>query len=304
MLIYCKNFIQRFDKDDGIPYYSKDDFIGLKCEENTFNNSLDIEVHYFFYNYENYKKDKLIIFCPGIGPGHTAYLREIELLCKKGYRVLTLDYVGCGSSKGESLLSINEPTRDVIELINLLHFDEEIILIGHSLGGYTSLNVINLLPQIKKAVIISGFVNIINELRGYVKFKILAKKAQRFEEKINPEYADIDNLTYLEKTTDKLLFIHSNDDQMVSYFYNTYRIEKLNNPNLSFKIVKDKKHNPQYSKEALNNMNMWIGRYYNLIDQGELKTIEDKKNYFLDKPIAKMTEQDEEIWDLILKFII
>ena len=32
--------------------------------------------------------------------------------------------------------------------------NEEMILIGHSLGAYTSLNVINLLPQIKKAVII------------------------------------------------------------------------------------------------------------------------------------------------------
>ena len=245
--LYRKNFIQRFDKEDGIPYYSKEDFDGLKCEEKTFNNSLGIEVHYFFYNYENYKKDKLIIFCPGIGPGHTAYLAEIELLSKAGYRVLTLDYTGCGASKGETLLSINEPTRDVIELINLLHINEEMILIGHSLGAYTSLNVINLLPQIKKAVIISGFVNVSDELMGFVKFRFLANAAKRDEKKRDKEYGNIDNWKYLKSTSDKLLFIHSTDDKMVNFKYNTKRVMKLNNPNLSFKIVEGKKHNPNYS---------------------------------------------------------
>ena len=301
--LYRKNFIQRFDKDDGIPYYSKEDFVGLNCLENTFNNSLGIEVHYFFYNYENYKKDKLVIFLPGIGPGHTAYLAEIELLCKAGYRVLTLDYTGCGTSKGETLLSINEPTRDVIELINLLHSSEEIILIGHSLGAYTSLNVINLLPQIKKAVIISGFVNISDELMGFVKFRFFANAAKRDEKKRDKEYGNIDNWKYLKHTTDKLLFIHSTDDKMVNFKYNTKRVMKLNNPNLSFKIVEGKKHNPNYSCEAIKTMNEWLGNYYYLINQGELKTIEDKNNYFLDKPISKMTSQDQEIWDSIFDFI-
>ena len=302
--LYRKNFIQRFDKDEGIPYYSADDFNGLKCEEKTFNNSLDIEVHYFFYYYENYMKDKLIIFCPGIGPGHTSYLAEIELLCKAGYRVLTLDYVGCGSSKGETLLSINEPTRDVIELINLLHLNEEIILVGHSLGAYTSLNVINLLPTIKKAVIISGFINISDELMGFVKVRFLANAIKNYERKINKEYGNINNWKYLKNTSDKLLFIHSTDDNIVSYKYNTQRVMKINNPHLSFKIVTNKKHNPNYSSDAIKNMNEWLSQYYSLISKGELKNIEEKKNYFLDKPISQMTHQDEEIWDVILKFIL
>ncbi len=300
---YCQNFIQRFDKDEVIPYYSADDFKGLKCEEKTFNNSLGIEIHYFFYSYENYKKDTVIIFCPGIGPGHTAYLTEIELLCQEGYRILTLDYTGCGSSKGETLLSINEPTRDVVELINLLQLNEEIILIGHSLGAYTSLNVINLLPQINKAVIISGFVSVSDEMMPFVKLRLLANPVKRFEKKVNPEYGNINNWQYLKNTKDKLLFIHSTDDTMVNYKYNTKKVMRLNNPNLSFKIVEGKKHNPNYSYDAIKNMNEWMGGYFNLINKGELKSLEERKNYFSDKPIGKMTEQDKEIWELILHFI-
>jgi len=301
--MYKQNFIQRFDKDEAIPYYSAKDFVGLKCEEKVFINSLSIEVHYFFYYYDNYQKDKIIVFCPGIGTGHTAYLAEIALLCKAGYRVLTLDYTGCGSSKGETLLSINEPTRDLIELFDLLHLDEEIVLIGHSLGAYTSLNVINLSSNITKAVIISGFVSVSDELLAFVKLRFLANKVKKEEMKINPEYGNIDNWKYLKNTTDKLLFIHSIDDQMVSFKHNTKKIMRLNKDNFSFKIVEGKKHNPQYSYDALRNMNEWMGQYYYLINQGELKSLEERKNYFLDKPIGKMTEQDEEIWGLILKFI-
>ena len=299
--MYKDNFIQRFDKDDGIPYYSASDFPGLKCEEKTFNNTLGIEIHYFFYYYANYKSDKIVVFCPGIGPGHTAYLAEIDYLCKAGYRVLTLDYTGCGASKGETLLSINEPTRDVTELLNELHFNEEIVLVGHSLGAYTSLNVINLSHNIKRAVIISGFVSLKAELLGFMKIGLLTIGPRNFEKKVNKEYASINNWNYLKGTTDKLLFIHSTDDQMVSFKYNTNKVMKINNPNLSFRITEGKKHNPNYSYEAINNMNTWMGEYFK--KQSEFKTVEERKNFFIDKPIAKMTEQDPEIMDLVLDFI-
>jgi hypothetical protein len=78
---------------------------------------------------------------------------------------------------------------------------------------------------------------------------------------------------------------------------------KLNNPNLSFKIVEGKKHNPNYSSEALKKMNVWIGQYNHLIRQGDLNTLEERKRYFSDKPIGEMTKQDPEIWDLILNFV-
>ena len=127
---YKESFLQRFDKDEAIPYYSTEDFPGLKCEQGSFKNSSGVIIHYFIYNYDNYNQNKLILFCPGIGPGHTAYFAEINTLCKAGYRILTLDYTGCGESKGKCLKSLNEPTRDVEDLLKHLQIHVPIVLVG------------------------------------------------------------------------------------------------------------------------------------------------------------------------------
>ena len=243
--LYKKNYLRRFDKDGAIPYYSAADFPGLDCAEGAFENSSGVTVRYYTYSYEGYDEKKLLLFCPGIGPGHTAYLSEIETLCRAGYKVLTLDYTGCGSSGGERLPSINAPTRDATELLELFHPREELTVIGHSLGGYTALNLAHLTPAVKKAVILSGFVSISDELMGYVKLRPLANIVKRYEKKLDPCLGSIDNRAYLASTTDKLLWFHSTDDPMVNYKYNAGQVLKLNNPNVRVVTVEGKKHNPQ-----------------------------------------------------------
>ena len=301
--IYKDNFLQRQDKDPAIPYYSHNDFPNLIYEENSFTNSLGIKLNYFFYSYKGYDPNKIVFFCHGLEPGHTAYLTEIELLCKSGYKVLTMDYTGCGSSEGEALPSINRPAKDVIELLDYLKLKEEIVLIGHSLGGYTALSVINQTSSINKAVIISGFVTIASEMLGFVKLHILANVFQRYENKLNPDYKKVNNWKYLKKTNDKILFFHSTDDTMVKYKYNTGKVAKIKNPCLRIYTYEGKKHNPNYSKEGLEYMNMAMGGYYQLLRDGGLKTLEERKQYFADKPIGKMTDQDKDVWKIVLDFI-
>ncbi len=301
--LYEKNFLQRFDKDEAIPYYCADDYPGLVCEEGSFKNSADVVIRYFTYYYEGYDRSRLVLFCPGIGPGHTAYLAEIETVCRAGYRVLTLDYTGCGASGGERLSSANAPTRDAVELLDLLAPSEEIILVGHSLGGYTALNVANLRADVRRAVIISGFVSIADEMMGFVKLRPLANRVKRFEKKLDPRYGAIDNRAYLKTTNDRILWIHSTDDPIVNYRYNAGQVLKIGNPNVRVVTAEGKKHNPQYSEEALRTMNSWMGGYERLVREKQLDTPEARKAYFADKPIGRMTEQDPAVFDEILRFI-
>ena len=149
---YKKNFVCRYDKEAGVPYYAYTDFEGFKQETYSFTNSKGIEIHYFFYYYDSYKEDEIIFFCPGIGPGHVAYFSEIDCLAKRGYKVLTLDYTGCGESKGKILGSLNMPTLDVMDLLDYLKLEKPVVLMGHSLGGYTALNVVNLIKDRKSVV--------------------------------------------------------------------------------------------------------------------------------------------------------
>ena len=301
--IYKKMFLTRYDKDEAIPYYSAGDFPGLKCLEDTFVNSEGVSISYFNYHYDGFDERRLILFCPGMGPGHTAYLSEIEMLCRAGYRVLTLDYTGCGASGGERMTSVNAPARDCIELLEKLDPQEEVIVVGHSLGGYTALTVANVSEKIRKAVILSGFVSISDEMMGIVRFRFLADRVKVFEKKNCPRYGSVDNAMYLKNTDDRILWIHSVDDPMVNYRYNAGQVEKIGNKNVTLITMKGKRHNPQYTMEALSNMNSWIGEYNRKVRAKEFGSLKERKAFFDDKPIGEMTALDSSVTDLILKFI-
>ena len=77
----------------------------------------------------------------------------------------------------------------------------------------------------------------------------------------------------------------------------------MNNPNLSFLLEKGKKHNPNYTKESVDFMNESIDTYMKLLSKNQLKTLEERKEYFKDKTAWMMTNQDENVWSKILQFI-
>ena len=185
--IYQKSLLVRYDKDDAIPYYNVKDFPKLKCRNLSFINSRGKKIHYYFYKEEKSLANPLILFLPGIGPGHIAYFKEIATLCSYKYEVLTLDYEGCGESEGDSLYSLNGPTRDVDDLLNQLKLNRKIIVIGHSLGGYTAINIMNLRRELNKGVVISGFADIKDMVKEKCFIPLLTSLIKSGERKIEKE---------------------------------------------------------------------------------------------------------------------
>ena len=301
--LYIKKFVKRYDKEVGVPYYSHLDFKGLQQEKDAFIDSRGVEVHYFYYYYNNYKEDKVILFCPGIGPGHTAYLAEINQLAKRGYKVLTLDYSGCGESKGDNLGSLNTPTSDVIDLLNHLNLNKPIILIGHSLGGFTALNVINIRKDINKAVILSGFLSIPSLVKTIIKSNFVSSRIFSYEKKAMPQYYNVDNIEFLNHTDDTLLFIQSEDDTMIPYDISLKVVEEIDNPSIKTIKLKNRNHNPNYTESAVNYMNEVFGEYNKLIKDKKIKTDEDKMKFFKDVSLSKLTEQDEDMFGMITNFV-
>ena len=301
--LYRENFMKRYDMDEGIPFPCHTDYPGLVFESGSFRNSEGVDIQYRTYYYEGYERDKLILFCHGLGPGHVPYTVDIEQLCRAGLRVLAFDYAGCGASGGERLTSINAPTRDAAELLEFLDPKEEIIPLGHSLGGYTALNLANHLPYVKRAVIISGFIGISDEMMGFLKLRILADRIKRYEKKLVPRFSALDNRAYLASAKDSILWIHSKDDPVVNYKYNAGRAIRLGNPNVRVITVENKKHMPQYTHEALDTMNAWLGEYYRAVNEKKLVTAEEKRAFFNDKPPKRMMEPDPEVFGEILRFI-
>ena len=301
--IYQKNFLLRYDFDPAIPYYKKEDFKGLKGDENVFTSTRYQEIHYFTYYREPVRFKKTFLFLPGIGPGHKAYLRTINELTTKGYKVITLDYEGCGYSTGNHLPSINQPTLDTIELLNHLKFKNEVVVIGHSLGAYTALNVVNRVNSIKKAIIISGFLNPKYGMIKFVKLPIFASKISKYEASLDNRFNDSMNLDYLKNTSDDIFFIHSIDDPKVSYKHLVPKVSKLHNPHLSFYIEEHKRHNPTYTIEAVKYKDKVLDKYFKLVKKEKLQSEEERKAYFKDISIDKMTEIDPVVINKIISFI-
>ena len=301
--LYKKHFVCRYDKEIGVPYYQTSDFKGLKEESFAFTNSKGIELKYFYFYYDNYRKDKIVLFLHGLACGHAAYFAEIDALARRGYKVLTLDYTGCGDSKGKCLGSLNTPTRDVNELLDYLMLDKPIVLVGHSLGGYTTLNTISLRKEIKKAVVISGFLSIKSIGEALIKNNFFNSHILKYEEKLYPEYKNLNNIDYLKNTTDDIFYVQSEDDAMVPYRIGLEVVESIDNPHIKKLKMSNRKHNPNYTDAAVKYMNEVFGNYYYLLKQKKLKTSEDKINYFKDVSLAKLVEQDEDLFDQIVAFI-
>lgn len=301
--VYINKFVCRYDKEVGVPYYSYKDFKGLKQEAYTFNNSKGIEIHYFFYYYDNYKDDKIILFLPGLGPGHASYMREIETLAKRSYKVLTLDYTGCGESKGPYLGSLNIPTRDTIELLNLLNLDKPIVLMGHSLGGFTALKVAYLRKEITKAVVMSPIVTIRPMIFNASKSKFITHFVLKYERKVGKEIDKIDLINYLKATTDDILFIQSVDDSMVPYETSLKVAEESNNPHIKTIKFENKKHNPNYTLEAVQYMNEVFGAFNRRVMDKAIATDEERIAYFKNISIERLTEQDQNLFNQIEEFI-
>ena len=301
--VYINKFVCRYDKEVGVPYYVYTDFKGLNQEAYTFNNSKRIEIHYFFYYYANYKDDKIILFLPGLGPGHASYMREIETLAKRGYKVLTLDYTGCGESKGPYLGSLNAPTRDTIDLLNLLNLDKPIVVMGHSLGGFTALKVASLKKEINKVVVMSPIVTIRPMIFNASKSKFITHFVLKYERKVEKEYDKIDVPNYLKTTSDDILFIQSVDDPMVPYETSLKVAEESNNPHIQTIKFENRKHNPNYTLEAVQYMNEVFGAFNRRVMDKAIATDEERITYFKDVSIKRLTEQDQNLFNQIEEFI-
>ena len=300
---YLKDFVCRYDKVVGIPYYKVTDFNGLKEEAYSFTNSKGTTIHYFYYYYENYKKDKIILFLPGIGPGHISYLKEINTLAERGYKVLTLDYTGCGETEGQYLGSLNHPTGDVNDLLDCLKIEVPVLLFGHSLGGYTALNVINYRKDITRAVVMSGFVDMKSLLHTFTRSNFIDKYLLKYEKKQEPKYYPINNIELLKETSDDIFFIQSVDDGIVPYSIALQVVESLNNPHIKSLRLENKKHNPNYSESAIKYMDEVFGKYYQLVREKKITTDEERIAYFKDVSLDKLTEQDQNIINQIFDFL-
>ncbi|MCQ2742721.1 MAG: alpha/beta fold hydrolase [Bacilli bacterium] len=300
---YKQLVVHRYDDKPLVKYFSVSDFPGLVAESVSFKGPHGEKLNGFYYSNGAPKEGKLVVFCHGLGPGQKAYMTEIATLALKGYRVLVVDNVGCSMTEGEDTRGMSESLADLDAVLNQLDTKDEITVIGHSWGGFAVSNIRNFHPEIKKVVVISGFIEVekllSQSLHGFT--AIIRKALMRYERKINPKFAMSSALTAFEDNGADVLWFHSRDDYMVS-FEKSFAIakEKIKSPRVEFIEFENKKHNPNYTVDAVSYL---VSTFSKLNGELKDKPFEEQKAFMDTVDFRRMTAQDEEVWAKIFDLI-
>lgn len=310
--IYKAKLFGRCDDTGCAFYFSTRDFTGLKKEPYSFVSSRSNKLQGYFYSYDGYNTDRLIVFDHGYGGGHRSYMKEIELLCRHGYRVFAYDHTGCMESSGDSTGGLAQSLSDLNDCISALRSQEcfrniDISVMGHSWGGFACLNIGAFHNDISHIVVLSGFVSVkkMVEQNFGGPLSVYRKNILALEKNTNPEYFDCDAVTSLKKTNAKALLIYSDNDKNVNKHIHFDMLKTALNgrDGTKFLLVKNKGHNPNYTQRAVTYLNDYLNRLTKESKRKNLCTPEQKLAFLNSFDWHRMTEQDDFVWDEIFDFL-
>ncbi|MBE6536948.1 MAG: alpha/beta hydrolase [Ruminococcaceae bacterium] len=296
----------RCDDTETVFYFSSENFPGLKKESYAFRSSLGHTLQGYIYEYENPISSRLVVFDHGFGGGHLAYMKEIELLARHGYRVFAYDHTGCMESGGESPNGLSQSLSDLNDCIIAIKGDDrfsgtDISVMGHSWGAFSTLNIAMLHPEISHIVAISGFVSVTEMIGTFFSglLKGYRKPVLALESSVNPEFFGFDARKSLADSDTKALLIYSDNDKLCrKKHFDLLKSALDGKENVKLLLVSGKGHNPNYTAEAVKYLGSFSKARAKLMKKKNLSA-EDKARFVASFDWERMTEQDEKIWSEI-----
>ncbi|ABX42356.1 alpha/beta hydrolase [Lachnoclostridium phytofermentans] len=316
--IYQSNFGGRFET---ISWMARnlDEFDGLESKKYTFesNNGQHL-VGYKYYKKIDHVKGIVVISHGLGGGGHNSYMDVADYLATNGYIIFAYDATGNDESEGDAVEGIPQGLIDLDYAIRFIKDNDEfnslpIMLLGHSWGAYSVGSVLNIHPDVKAVVMISGFnksTDIIAEegkrIMG-IGINLLMPYVSMIEHVKFGTYSSYNCIDGFETSDAGVMIVHSYDDEMVSYekqykrFWNTYQ----NNPRFTFVPYENRGHNYIYysdiSKDYRNKLNNQFSEFVSSLDTeltAEIKTKYMNEN--LNKTI--LFDLDKDLMNRIVAF--
>ena len=263
VVVYESTFGIRYET---VPWmqFSVADYEGLQMKRSDFQSD-DITLAGYQYFMDGQEAKGVVVIAHGLGGGgHNTYMPFIDFFTSNGYYVFAYDARGNDNSGGDAVEGL---PQGIISLDDALHYAASIemyqglpiALFGHSWGGYSVGNVLNMHPDIKAAVIIAGF----NESKDLLEYqgiqmagegaKILTPYMALYEQiKFGNAFTTISAIEGMANTDAGIMIVHSKDDTTVpfKYGYDTFYEEFGNSDRFSFVLYEDKGHDYLFYSEA------------------------------------------------------
>jgi pimeloyl-ACP methyl ester carboxylesterase len=308
--LYQQQFLNRCDDTGLAHYFSHADFPGLRQQPFDFQSSLGHTMKGWFYCYDEIIPGRVVIFEHGFGGGHRSYMKEIEMLCRHGYLVYTYDHTGCMLSGGDSPRGLSQSLRDLNDAINALQATQgfknlKISVMGHSWGGFSTMNIAALHPEVTHIVALSGFVSV-EEMVGQFFSGILKgfrKPVLKIEQENNPDFVKYNAAQTLADTAAKVLLIYSSNDKLVIREIHHGILSKALAGKADTRILleENKAHNPNYTADAVAYLAEYTADMTRKLKDKKLSTEAEKKAFREKWDWNRMTKQDEKVWAEIFR---
>ncbi len=272
----------------------------------------------YIYSDKNISQYKgFIILSHGFFGTHIQYLLDISWLTKNGYKVLAYDQFGNGISDGKNQdnLSVGVYVLENV-LRNVIKHDVNaglpLYLYGHSWGGYSVSGALKHYPQVKKAIVRSGFTSPIQAGLSLLKQK-KPVLTLLFTPGIYLSYLILFGRKGFTKGTrglkrnhkTQVLYIYASDDPMVLPS-NSLAVYYQKHPKsiATVHISENGLHNSLLTIESQNRYHELVKEYQNILkieDEDERKKVEKEFLHQLNR--RNEYQLNEEVADDILAFL-
>lgn len=169
------------------------------------------------------------------------------------------------------------------------------------------MNILSCHHNLHSIVSLSGFISL-RDMHMQVIPKILAPFRPAIfalEERTNPGYCDKSAIDTLGNTTAPALIIHSTDDNSVDFKRHFMKLRNAlsHKENITFLELTGRVHNPTYTPEAVKYKQEFFKAHMKRVKRGKHKNKEDQRGFLQSYDWHKITEQDENVWEVIFEFL-
>ena len=290
-------------------YKNRDDYINLKnrIEYDFYSGNNKLKGYY----YKSLDSKGLVISAHGMtSQSDSTDLAYQNYFVSNGYSLFSFDFTSHGKSQGNSLNGLQQAAFDVKACYDFIFennlYENNIILIGHSLGGYGVAAALNLGVKANYLITFSAFDNPYDTMIRYSKNAvgdIINLTLPTFYITSKLRYGDNIYLSASEgikKSNIKALVIHGSNDNNIPIDDSSLLSHVTNLENVNKEILVGVSHNtPWFSDNAINYVNNIVKPKIE-----ELKDDEDKLNEYINSIDKNRTsELREYIFDKIYEFI-